>query len=242
MRTSPALLVGFLVVGAACGGGGGSGKSAAKQSTTAEAQQRAEAIVLKRSDLPESWGALTPSAGDVARAAKFRRCIGAESHGPTPTGEARSELFTKLGDVTGAYSEAQITTNIPQAKERFLRYVEGVSRAASNRCFHQAIGKRQILPGIPSADPHELGAADVRDLHLRRVPAVEEVRAWEVVIPVRVTSGPTKGVSASVYFDAVLLRNGNRLAYVQTSDVASPADSGLRDQLVRTVAARMSAD
>jgi hypothetical protein len=60
------------------------------------------------------------------------------------------------------------------------------------------------------------------------------------VVPVEVTSGPTKGLSASVFIDVVLLQKDNIIGGVSTSDVPSPLDEALRNHLVRTVAKRMS--
>jgi hypothetical protein len=141
--------------------------------------------------------------------------------------------------VTGAYSEAQITVNAAKASDGFHRYARRMASAASRHCFQETIGKGQIIPRIPSGDTHKLGEALVRELPLTPLPDVEDGRAWEIVIPFEVTAGATKGVSATL-FDAVLLRKGNEVAYIQTSKVLSPADSELRAKLVRTVARHMS--
>jgi hypothetical protein len=58
--------------------------------------------------------------------------------------------------------------------------------------------------------------------------------SWEVVIPVE-----SQGFSVSGYAEAVLILQGQALAVVQFSDVGSPFDEQMREDLARTVADRM---
>jgi hypothetical protein len=76
------------------------------------------------------------------------------------------------------------------------------------------------------------------NLRLTPPPVAEEGRAWAIEIPVKSWRARPRGVTVPAYFDVVLLRN--QLAFIETSDVQSPADSKLRDNLFQTIACRMS--
>lgn len=232
MRAFAALAVAVLAAGTACGGGRGSDKSAPKRAITPDAQQQAASIVLRLSDFPEGWRASTPSAEDVAGQKKFRKCLGSDYSKITLTGDARSKNFA-IGESTSVTSEAQVTRSAAQAKDRFQQTAKRLEGPAITDCFREAIGK------IPGGD-YKIGEVDVGELRTSLPPNVDAAKAWEIVIPVEVTSGAGKGQSASVYLDAVFLRKGKVVANVQTSDVLSPVNSGLRTKLVQTVARRMS--
>jgi hypothetical protein len=58
--------------------------------------------------------------------------------------------------------------------------------------------------------------------------------------PQRRASGASKGISATAYADLVALLKNDVVASVSTFDVLTPFDSTLRDQLVKTVAGRMT--
>lgn len=78
------------------------------------------------------------------------------------------------------------------------------------------------------------------ELNAKAPANVDEGRAWEIVVPIEITSGATKGLSASVYIDVVFLRRDNIVGSVSTVDVLSPLDAALRAHVVRTVVRRMS--
>jgi hypothetical protein len=60
------------------------------------------------------------------------------------------------------------------------------------------------------------------------------------VIPVEITSGAAEGLSPDVYIELVALREGDTVASVRTQDVLTEFDPELRNQLVQTVAGRLS--
>jgi hypothetical protein len=60
------------------------------------------------------------------------------------------------------------------------------------------------------------------------------------MIPLEATSGASKGISVPEYIDLVALLNNDALALVSTVSALTPFDPTLRDQLVKTVAERMT--
>jgi len=231
MRVAVALiLVVLAVAGTACGGGGGSDTLAAKRTIDPAAQHQAESINLKLSDFPDGWRASTPSSEDEANQAKTRKCLGVDYSKLTLIGEASSKDFAQ-GENATASSEAQITKTEDQAKQGLQRFADGLAGEKVTDCLRKAIGS---TPG------YKVGEIEVGELKTAKPSEVDEARAWEIVVPVEVTSGPANGLSASVYSDLVYTRTGNVVAHVGTSDVLSPLDDALRRHLVRTVARRMS--
>jgi hypothetical protein len=231
MRVAVALIaVAFATGGTACGGGGSSeGRGAAKREITADAQAQAKAINLRLSDFPDGWRASTPDE-DTAGEKKFRKCIGADDSDVTLIGDATSKDFAQ-GESAEASSEAQITKTADQAAAGMEKLKTGIGGPRTKDCLRDAIGD---TPGA------KVGEIEVGELKATPPTNVDEGQAWEIVVPVELTSGATKGLSASVYIDVVFLRKDNIVGTVSTVDVLSPLDETLRAHLVRTVARRMS--
>jgi hypothetical protein len=231
VRTVAAVVVAALLTAAtACGGGGGSDTRAAKRVISRDAQQQAESINLKLSDLPDGWRASTPSSSDAASQKKFRKCIGADFSKVTLMGDASSKDFAK-GENATTSSQAQITETASQAMDGMRRLSRALSSAATKDCVRAAIGS---TPGF------KVGEVDVGELKFTPPTNVDSAKAWEIVVPLEGTSGTANGLSVSVYGDFVYLRKGNVVASVSTGDVFSPLGEVLRAHLVRTVASRMS--
>jgi hypothetical protein len=225
-----ALAVVVLAVGTACGGGGNSKSGEANRTITPEAQKHAEAINLKLTDFPNGWRASTPTTNEAEKA-KTLKCFGLDYSKLTLIGAASSRDFAKGNNAT-ASSDAKITKTEEQAKDGLQRVAEALAGPAARDCFRKEIGS---TPG------YKVGEIDVGELKYPSPPNVDDARAWEVVIPTEVTSGPEKGFSLPGYVDTVVLRKGNIVAHVDTSGVLSPLDEALRAHLVRTVAERISA-
>lgn len=225
-----ALLFAVALATTGCGGGGGSNTLAAKRTISDEAQQQAKAINLKLADFPDGWRASTPSSEEQASQEKTRKCFGIDYSNLTLIGEASSKDFAK-GDNATASSEVQITKTEEQAKAGLQKLATGLAGEKPKDCLSKAMGS---TPG------YKVGEIEVGELKTTKPQGVDEARAWEIVIPIEVTSGPGKGLSVSAYADAVYLREGNVVAHVSTGDVLSPLDEALRNHLVRTVARRMS--
>jgi hypothetical protein len=230
MRAFAAVVVAVLAAGTACGGGGGSNNGAARRAITPSAQERAKAINLKLSDFPDGWRASTPSDEDKAGQKKFRKCIGVDLSKITLIGDANSRDFAK-GDSANASSQARITEAASQATDGMKRVSRGLSSAAMKDCLRDAFDK---------APSFNVGEIEVGELKSKPPSNVDAARAWEIVIPIEITSGEFKGLSSSAYIDIVYLRKGSVVASVTTSEVVSSLDDSLRAHLVRTVAKRMS--
>jgi hypothetical protein len=209
----------------------GSDTLAAKRTINHEAQRQAKAINLRLSDFPNGWRASTPSSKDEANNEKTRKCFGVDYSKLTLIGDASSKDFAQ-GENATASSEAQITKTEADAKAGLQKLATGLEGDKPKDCLRKAIGS---TPG------YKVGDIDIGELRTTKPSGVDEARAWEIVIPIEVTSGAGKGLSVSAYADAVFLRKGNVVAQVSTGDVLSPLDETLRDHLVSTVAQRMTA-
>jgi hypothetical protein len=231
MRVAVALTAVALVAGGTACGGGGSPESsgAAKREIADDAQAQAKAINLKLSDFPDGWRASTPDE-DTAGQNKFRKCIGADYSDVTLIADANSKDFAQ-GESAEASSEAQITKTADQATAGMGTLKTGLGGPRTKDCLRDAIG---------NPEGAKIGEIDVGELKATPPANVDEAQAWEIAIPVELTSGATKGLSASVYIDVVFLRQDNIVGTVSTVDVLSPLDETLRAHLVRTVARRMS--
>jgi hypothetical protein len=68
---------------------------------------------------------------------------------------------------------------------------------------------------------------------------VEETRALQVVVTFTVKAGDGE-LSPSAYIDLTALCEGEAISELTTSDVLTPFDSDLRNQLLETLASRMT--
>jgi hypothetical protein len=230
MRAAAALLVAALGLVAGCGGGGKSDTGAPKRNINADAQRRAKSMVLTLSDFPDGWRASAPKPEDVGGDAKFRKCLGVDFSSLNLTGDAKSRDFA-MGDTTEASSEAQIAGSAAQAQKAFQQFASSMSRPKVKDCVKKL---------IPKSSDYKIGDIDVGELRMTLPSDVEKAKGWEIVVPFDVTSGAGKGISATAYIDLVALLKDDALATKDTSDVLTPFDSTLRDQLVKTVAGRMT--
>ena len=103
-------------------------------------------------------------------------------------------------------------------------------------CFQQLV--EESLEG-EEAERFEFGEVDVGQLSIAE-PAVEEFAAWQVAVPVEITSGAGDGLSPSIFLEWVIMREGDAVAFVQTNDVLTQFDPALRATLVEAVAGRMT--
>jgi hypothetical protein len=93
---------------------------------------------------------------------------------------------------------------------------------------------KSAIAAADSQEDYEIGEIDVGELSFTP-PDTEEERAWQIAIPVQ-----TQGVSAAIYLELAVLREGDAVALVRTEDASDPFDPALRDDLLATIAARMS--
>ena len=138
-----ALTLGLLASG--CGGSddgdGGdadSGATGDERSATrdirAEAQRRAEAIVLQLSDFPTGWRASAHESGpDTAN--EFYECLGADYSRFTITGDADSQDFA-MGESTHVESGVRVYETERDAEGAFAEGAEGLG-STGDRGLHQ---------------------------------------------------------------------------------------------------------
>jgi hypothetical protein len=239
MRVMGALALAACLVAIACDGDGtGATKgTGAKRSIQPEAQKRAEAMVLLLSDFPEGWRA-SPSEDTTAIEAKYRTCLGDDYSTLTIIGDADSRTF-EIGDA--AYPYASSTTSMyaseGQAQAALQEWSDGLQSDGAEDCFRTLTEQ-----GFTTAESREfkVDEVDLGDLNVPPAREVEETRAWRVARLFEVTSGESKGESATAYSDFVVLRDGASLATIEASDIYSPFLPPLRNKLVQAVADRMS--
>jgi hypothetical protein len=231
MRVAVALLAALtLAAGAACGGGSEGNTGAAKRNINADDQRRAKSMLLGLADFPEGWRASAPEPENRGGQARFRRCVGVDYSSINLTGTARSRDFA-MGQATEASSEAQIAATASQAQQGFQQLVAGMNGSKVKDCVEKL---------IPKSSDYKIGDVDVGELRMTAPANVEKAKAWQIVIPLEVTSGASKGVSATAYLDFIALLKNDAVTTVETSDVITPFDPTLREGLVKTVAARMA--
>jgi hypothetical protein len=139
------------------------------------------------------------------------------------------------GGATQASSAVVIFDDEQQGEDAVSRYSESFGGSAAEDCFQDVIERDN-----EGFEGFKLGEVDIGELSFTP-PDVDEAQAWQIVIPLEATSGVREGLEPNVYFELVLLREGDTTARLLTQDVLQEFDRELRDKLVRAVAGRMAA-
>jgi hypothetical protein len=233
MRLSGAIGLALLAL-AGCGGGDGDTDARrAQRAIEPAAQERAEAALLKLSDLPDGWRADTPDEDQTGQDA-FYRCVDIDFSALTITGEAASKDFTK-GENTEVSSGATVFASDAEAEQALEEFATGMTGEKTNECFRDVMEKRV-------GGRFEIGDVKFGELSFTPPPDLDEASAWELSVPIEVIAPEGEGSSVTAYLDLVYLRKGDTLGAVEASDVVTPFDSQLRDELVELVAQRLSAN
>jgi hypothetical protein len=116
-----------------------------------------------------------------------------------------------------------------QAQDAFDALSKGMARAPD--CI------QTLFP--PLGKDFKLGKVEVSKLRVKPR-GVDEARAWQIVIPIRVLAGAQQGDLESAYIDLVYLREADVLARMKTFHPLFAFDSELRTKLLQAVASRMS--
>jgi len=222
-RTAAAAVAALALVAACAGDDGANGD---------EAREHAEAILLTLADFPDGWTGAPPAEGAEQAEAEFRACVGVEYFDVATN--ASSDDFTS-GGTPRAASEVHVFDGEENAVAAFEALAEAQATDADD-CLKSLITAGE--DGV--ADGFEIGAVEVDELAVTAPSGLDDVQAWQVAAPFQITSGDAAGVEATAYLDLVYLRVGETIAAVQAADVPSPFDSELRDELVATVAGRMT--
>jgi hypothetical protein len=235
IRQAFALTLGCLAL-SACGGDGNDNDGGGRQLKRAiepAAQERAESMLLTLSDFPDGWRADEPAEEDEEADNAFRECVGADFSAFTVVGDAQSDGFA-MGETATASSEAEVFESEQMAAEAVAEFAEAVDGEEADACMTDWLGKFE--------DPNiEITGAEVGELSFTPPPGVDDANAWQVEVTIEGKAGSqAEGLSATAYVDIVQLRNGDATAEVTTTDIATPLDPEVRDQLVAAVAGRMA--
>jgi hypothetical protein len=235
MRMMATLVGVVLAATAACGGNGNGDETASGRAIEPEAKERAESIVLKLADFPTGWRASAAEANESGQD-KFNECIGTDYSELTRIGEAESQEFAK--ESAEANSDVAIFEDDQQAEDAVSEYTDGLSGTTAEDCFQDLVEEAVQEEG--NDEDVKLGEVDVGELSFTAPENVDEAKAWQVEIPVEITSGVGEGFEPSVYIEVVTLREGDTVAFLRTQDVLTEFDRALRDKLAQTLADRMS--
>jgi hypothetical protein len=228
------LALALSLLASGCGGGDddGGGAGEAKRSIAADAQQHAQAAVLQLSDFPDGWKATPAAEEDESSDDDLRECIGADYSALAITGEASSDDFS-MGESAEVSSDATVFDSEDGAARAFEAFSAGMESESMNECM------QKLIEQSAETDVEvEIGDVELGELSFTPPAGADDARAWQVAIPVEVTSGAGAGLSPTVFVDMVALREGDTIALVGAFDVLTPFDSELRDQLVAAVAGR----
>jgi hypothetical protein len=235
MRRAFGLTLGCLAL-SACGGGGNDnngGGSQVKRAIEPAAQERAESMLLTLSDFPDGWRANDPAEEDEDGDEAFRECVGVDFSALTVIGDAQSDDFT-MGEIAVASSHVQVFESEQMAAEGVADYDEALDGEQADTCMTELLGEFED-------QEVEITRAKVGELSFTPPPGVDDANAWQVEVTVEgKAGGQAEGLSLTAYVDLVQLRNGAVAAEVTTTDIATPLDPELRDQLVAAVAGRMA--
>jgi hypothetical protein len=194
------------------------GATTSEDLSEAEAKQVVESMLLRLSDFPTGWRA-TPSE-------EKEGCAGIQklSDRYDLLAHEDSKDFAQ-GETATASSGSGLFPDEATAKDA-LNYEEGAIQSEEmQRCLDKYV--RENTPGDISFGEIQIGQVSFPRLG-------ERSSAWEIVIPVQ-----SQGINATAYVDAVYIREGRSFSVLEFSDVFSPFDESMREELARTVAKRM---
>jgi hypothetical protein len=195
------------------------GYRAAEQDIEPQGQERAQAIPLTLSDLPDGWQLHEGGVGVIGE------CVEGDLSALTLIGAARGEYFqgSAVGRVTSA---GQVFATEQMAVEELEILADQVEREHVERCITDLLGRHPDAPEI---------RADLRGIRVPPPSGVDEARAWQVAISYDDEEAPF-----TAYDQMVVLRDGSTTAFVLTWSFLTPFNPVLRNELLETVARRMA--
>ena len=220
---------------AACGGEGddGGGSTDFQRAIEPEAQEQAESLLLTLADFPDGWRTGPADEEDEESEAAFRECAGVDYSALTKVGEARSDSFA-MGETAQASSEADVFESAETAEAALAEFTRAFSADETQGCMSEYVGEFED-------DQIEITGVELGDLSFTPPAGVAEAGAWQMAITVEGKPGTdAAGISATVYSDFILLREGAATVAVTTQDVEAPFDPALRDELISAAAGRMT--
>ena len=186
--------------------------------TEAEAEELATSMLLRLTDFPTGWRA-QPSEDEEG-------CAGVEELTERYDALAKvdSDDFVH-GEATQVGSGAALFNDEETGREA-LNYLEGAIQSEEfEDCLNDYLSE-QADENVTFGDV-QVGQVSFPSLGDRS-------SAWEVAIPAE-----SQGFSITAYVDAVYILESNALSAIVFTDVASPPDEQMREDLSRLVAQRM---
>lgn len=133
-----------------------------------------------------------------------------------------------MGETAVASSDVAVFESEQMATQAYAERADGMEG-----CLPELLGE---LPGDV-----EITSVEVDEFSFTPPAGVDDADAWQVAVTIEGKAGSQdEGLLVTVYSDLVVLRNGNTIPSVTTTDIATRCDLELRDQLVAAVAARMA--
>ena len=140
-----------------------------------------------------------------------------------------------MGETARASSQSQVFESERMAAEWVAEFAEALDSEEADTCMTYLLGE------FSEDSNFEITGAKVGELSFTPPPGVDEANAWQVEAAIEGKAGSqAEGLSVTAYADFVRLRNGDVTTEVLTTDIATPFDPELRDELVAVIAGRMA--
>lgn len=222
------MLSGALIASGCGGDDEGSGPAATSVGSTeeeksslsgADAEKLATSMLLRLTDFPTGWRA-QPSEDEEG-------CAGVEELTERYGALAKVDSDDFVHGEAAQVGSGSALFNDAETGREALNYLEGAIQSDEfEECLNDYLGE-QADENVTFGDV-QVGQVSFPSLGDRS-------SAWEVAIPVE-----SQGFSLTAYVDAVYILDSNALSAVVFSDVGSPPDERLREDLSTLVAQRMN--
>jgi hypothetical protein len=209
----------------ACGGGGGSSNS--KAAAPAADKVAATKVVLKPADFPSGWTAQAHAVGpnQAATVRQLGECLGIGDPATHTSADVNSPDFSKSQGTTAA-SEARFVQTDAQASADLAGF-QGPKATDCLKTALESISKERLPSGLT---PSELTVQQLQFPTLKDGTAAHQA---SFTIPVAGTNVP-------VYVDFIVFRAGRAEVTLATTNLGSPFDPKLEQDLAKKMADRAS--
>ena len=207
-----------------CGSGGGHTGDTKTASPSGD-KAAAARIVLKQADFPSGWTG-APHAQDPTQGATNRalgQCLGIGDVAARTTADANSQDFSK-GQGSTVTSEARFVQTEAQASDDLAGYQGDKATGCLEQAVH-ALAQQRLPSGLT---PSNLTVQQLQFPTLKDGTAAHQA---SFTIPVADTNVP-------VYVDFIIFRAGRAEVTLATTNVATPFDPKLEENLANKMAGR----
>jgi hypothetical protein len=200
-----------------------------------DAQKRAKALLLRRSDFPSGWRGTPPEDGADESDEELYECLGADFSAFTFIGEAESKKFS-AGGPAQASSDAEVFASEEMAAAAVAESAETHTNEALSRCL-AAAGRA----GEFEDEEFAIGEIRVGDLSFTPPPGVDDALGWRMNATIEGKPGTRgAGLTVPMHMDVIQLREGDETASLTLINAPRPFDPKLRDKLLATIAGRLT--